>query len=115
MSCKLNGAGVSPTQVDSFRDMGPLIGMNRVIAKRGLERLTDAHRAGLKALFASSPATGSKTSLGGVALNLMAVRVYQQDAHQSAKFTQNLSSLGATLLLMVSCSGVGNFDVKKFP
>jgi single-stranded-DNA-specific exonuclease len=31
-------------------DMVPLIGMNRVIAKRGLERLTDTDRPGLRAL-----------------------------------------------------------------
>ena len=35
--------------------------------------------------------------------------------HQSEKSTQNLSTLGATLRLMVSCSGVGNFDVKNLP
>jgi single-stranded-DNA-specific exonuclease len=31
-------------------DMVPLIGMNRVIAKRGLEKLTETNRAGLRAL-----------------------------------------------------------------
>jgi single-stranded-DNA-specific exonuclease len=31
-------------------DMVPLVGMNRVIAKRGLERLTDTQRPGLRAL-----------------------------------------------------------------
>jgi single-stranded-DNA-specific exonuclease len=31
-------------------DMVPLIGMNRVIAKRGLERLSESNRAGLRAL-----------------------------------------------------------------
>jgi single-stranded-DNA-specific exonuclease len=48
--------GIDPRQsldlacLGTICDMVPLIGMNRVIAKRGLERLTDTHRAGLKAL-----------------------------------------------------------------